>query len=808
MERTDCFRIETHRKRIRYMLAPYRWICDYADVKSDPYTLADKMVMTGNGVEEVVELGGNIRNVVVGRIEKITKHPDADKLQICMIDVGDEDLLQIVTGADNVFEGACVPVAKAPAMLPAGPIKKGRLRGVESFGMLCSGGELNLKEEDYPGAGVNGIMILAGEPAVGMDIRELLHLSGTVIDFEVGANRPDCLSMIGTAREASAADQVAFRLPEVKYEEHETKTEELVSVKIKAPDLCTRYIAAAVTDVKIEPSPEWIKLRLREAGIRPINNIVDITNFVMLETGQPMHAFDASKIRGGEIIVRRAENGEKMKTLDDKERTFTENMLLICDQEGPIGVAGVMGGLDSEITDETKTVVFESAKFMYGNIRQTSRGLGLSTESSMRFSKGVDAVTTMFAMQRALTLVSELGAGKVANGMIDVLNEDLKQKVIKVNAARINAKLGTDIPAKEMQQYLNRVFIQTGIIGDELVCTIPAFRSDIYGTADIAEEVARIYGYDNIPETDALTSLRRGRVSEFEAKTDVLKDYLKDMGFLECVTYSFTGPQDYAKIGADVPESVKIINPLGDDSSLMRTTLVPHMLSAVALNQNRKNENVQLFEVSRGYFPQEGEPLPHEVPMIVLAQTGSKDFFDMKGILENIVRLTAGAEIRCGRADEPWLHPGISADIFVGAEKIGVMGSVHPNTMKVFGMPERAVIAQVDLEKLYALAKPETKFKALPKFPAATRDLAVIVDTDTGAGDLMAAMKEAGGKRVEKVELFDVFSGAQTGAGKKSVAYAITMRSPEGTMRDEEVDAVMKKILKVLEKDFGAQLRQ
>ncbi len=725
----------------------------------------------------------------------------------CRRDVGDEELLQIVTGADNVFEGAYIPVAKAPSMLPAGPIKKGKLRGVESFGMLCSGEELNLKEEDYPGAGVNGIMILEGEPAVGTDIRELLNLSGTVIDFEVGANRPDCLSILGTAREAAAADETTFRLPEVKYEEYETKTEDLVSVSIQAPELCTRYIAAAVTDVKIEPSPEWMRVRLREAGIRPINNIVDITNFVMLETGQPMHAFDASKIRGGEIIVRRAKNGEKMKTLDDKERTFTENMLLICDKEGPIGVAGVMGGLDSEITDQTKTVVFESAKFMYGNIRQTSRGLGLATESSMRFSKGVDAVTTLLAMQRALTLIDMLGAGKAASGMIDVLNEDLKQKVIKVNAARINAKLGTDISAKEMQQYLNRVFIQTGLIGDELVCTIPAFRGDIYGTADIAEEVARIYGYDNIPETDALTHLRRGRMSAYERKTDAVKDYLRDMGFLECTTYSFTGPQDYAKIGIDVPDSVKIINPLGDDSSLMRTTLVPHMLSVVALNQNRKNENVQLFEVSRGYFPQDGEQLPHEVPMLVLAQTG-KDFFDMKGIVENIVRLTAGGDIRCGRANEPWLHPGISADIFAGGQKIGVMGSVHPDTMEAFDMPERAVIAQLDLEALYAIEKPERKFRALPKFPAATRDLAVIVDQETGAGDMTEAMKKAGGKRVEKVELFDVFSGAQVGEGKKSVAYAITMRSPEGTMRDEEVDAVIKKILKTLEKEFGAQLRQ
>lgn len=789
------------------MLAPYRWICDYADIKSDVQTLADKMVMTGNGVEEIVQLGENIRNVVVGRIEKLEKHPDADKLQICMIDVGDEELLQIVTGADNVFEGAYIPVAKAPSMLPAGPIKKGKLRGVESFGMLCSGGELNLKEEDYPGAGVDGIMILAGEPKVGTDIRDLLSLKGSVIDFEVGANRPDCLSIIGTAREAAAADNAEFTLPEIKYEEQARKTEDMVSVQIDAPDLCTRYIAAGVTDVKIEPSPEWIRVRLREAGIRPINNIVDITNFVMLETGQPMHAFDAEKIRGNEIIVRRAQNGEKMKTLDDKERTFTENMLLICDQEGPIGVAGVMGGLDSEITENTKTVVFEAAKFMYGNIRQTSRGLGLATESSMRFSKGVDAHTTLFAMKRALTLISELGAGKAAQGMIDVLNEDLRPKIIKVTAAKVNAKLGTNITAKEMQRLLNRVFIETGLIGDELVCTIPPFRGDIYGAADIAEEVARMFGYDNIPETNAVMEMRRGRVSDFEARTDILKDYLKDTGFLECVTYSFTGPQDYAKIGLDTPDSVKIINPLGDDTSLMRTTLVPHMLGVVSLNQNRKNEDIQLFESSRGFFPQKGESLPHETPLLILAQSGNKDFFDMKGVVQNLVLITRGEEIRCERSTEPYLHPGISADIYIGNEKIGVMGSVHPETMKAFDMPQEAVIAQLDLEKLYAGEKPQTKYKQLPKYPAATRDLAVIVDAAAGAGDMMNAIRAAGGKRVESVSLFDVFSGKQVGEGKKSVAYAITMRSPEGTMTDEEVDAVMKKILKALEKDFGAQLR-
>lgn len=789
------------------MLAPYRWICDYADIKSDVKTLADKMVMTGNGVEEIVMLGEDIENVVVGRIEKIEKHPDADKLQICKIDVGDSELLQIVTGADNVFEGAYIPVAKAPAMLPAGPIKKGKLRGVESFGMLCSGGELNLKEEDYPGAGVDGIMILKGEPQIGMDIRELLELKGAVIDFEVGANRPDCLSVIGTAREAAAADDATFHLPETGYKEGAKKTEEMVSVDVRDKDLCTRYIAAGVTDVKIGPSPEWMRVRLREAGIRPINNIVDITNFIMLETGQPMHAFDAEKIRGNQIIVRRAQNGEKMKTLDDKERTFTDNMLLICDKEGPVGVAGVMGGLDSEITENTKTVIFESAKFMYGNIRQTSRALGLSTESSMRFSKGVDASTSMFAMQRALTLVGELAAGSVAQGMIDILSEDLKPKVINVTAAQVNAKLGTQISAKEMQKALQRVYIQTGLIGDELVCTVPTFRGDIYGSADIAEEVARMYGYDNIPETNPVMEVSRGCISMTEAKTDRMKDYLKNNGFLECITYSFTGAQDYEKLGIDMPKAVRILNPLGDDTAYMRTTLVPHMLNVVSLNQNRKNANLQLFETSRVYYPVDGEPLPREVPTLIMAAYGDKDFFDLKGTVENIALLLSGSPVRCERSKETWLHPGVSADLYIGEEKIGVMGRVHPTVMKTFEIPQNTVIAQIDLFKLFAAEKADIKYKQLPRFPAATRDLAVLVGKETGAGDMMQAIFKAGGKRVEQVELFDVYEGEKIGAGKKSVAFSISMRSSDGTMTDEEVERIMQKILRVLGERFDASLR-
>ncbi|MDL2237065.1 phenylalanine--tRNA ligase subunit beta [Christensenellaceae bacterium OttesenSCG-928-K19] len=790
------------------MLAPYRWISDYTKGLSGVEALAEKMVMTGNGVEGIEHCGENIQNVVVGKIEKIDKHPDADKLVVCQIDVGDAELLQIVTGADNVFAGAYVPVAKAPAVLPTGPIKKGKLRGVESFGMLCSGEELNLKEEDYEGAGVDGIMILRNEPQPGMDVRELLHLSGTVMEFEVGANRPDCLSMLGIAREAAAADEKTYEQPQTGYAESDKKTQDMVSVEVQDKDLCTRYIAAAVTDVKIEPSPEWMRVRLREAGVRPINNIVDITNFVMLETGQPMHAFDAADIRGERIIVRRAQKGEKMVTLDDKEHEFTENMLLIYDAEGPIGIAGIMGGQNSEIKQDTKTVVFEAAKFGYGNVRQTSRALGVSTESSMRFSKGVDAATTLYAMQRALTLIDELGAGKVAQGMIDILNEDLSARVVKTSASSVNALLGTEIAAGEMQKYLSRVFIQAELEGDELVCTIPSFRGDMTGPADVAEEVARIYGYDNIPATDANVGMRRGVVSERETKTDVVKRYLIDTGHMESVTYSFIGAMDYAKLDMPMPKSVKILNPLGDDTAFLRTTLIPHMLNTVATNLNRKNTELKLYEVSRSYTPVEGQQLPRETPLLCIAHSGvGCDFFRLKGVLENIVMLLCGKELQCKQVKRQYLHPGAGAEVFVDDISIGLMGELNPRVAGVYELEQKVFLAEINLEALFGIEKAQVRYKELPRFPAATRDIAVIVDTRKGAGDLMDAIKKAGGKRVEQVKLFDVYEGEQLGEGKKSLAYALTLRAQDGTMTDKEVDKIMDKVVKTLQTEFGAELR-
>lgn len=790
------------------MLAPYEWMKEYAAITSDPQQLADKMIMIGDGVEGIEYLGEQIENVVVGRIVSIVKHPNADKLVICQLDIGKEEPIQIVTGATNVFEGAYVPVAVAPALLPGGPIKKGKLRGEISRGMLCSGEELRVTEEDVPGAGVDGILILQGEPAVGTDICTLLNLKSAVLDFEVGANRPDCLSMVGIAREASAAEECAFTPPDLSYEPGETPTRELTTVDIEAPDLCTRYLAGGVFDVQIAESPEWMRRRLQEAGVRPINNIVDITNYVMLETGQPMHAFDADRIRGKKIIVRRAGDGETMRTLDGVERTFTSSMLLICDAEGPIGIAGVMGGLDSEISPDTKRVVFEAARFSYGSIRQTSRGLGLSTESSMRFSKGIDAASTKQAMERALHLVQQLGAGTPASDLIDVLHDDLSSKIIKTTGTKINAILGTSLTPRQMQVLLERVFIRTGLIGDELICTVPHFRSDIAGPADIAEEVGRMYGYDRIPVTEANVHLKVGRISDDEERSDRIRSYLVDQGFYECMTYPFTGTADYDRICRLVPDSVTILNPLGDDSAYMRRSLLPAMLQTVKTNLSRGNEALRLFELGRLFIPQEVELLPEERRAMSIAICGpGADFFLLKGILESLTALICGVPLAAKPCSDNSYSPAASAVFEARGRAIGMGGEISRKVAASYDLGTKVLAAEIDLSSLFAIHKGKTKYAEIGRFPAAKRDLAVVVSTDVGAGDVVAEIRHSGGPKLERTELLSVYAGDRIESGKKSVAVSLSFRAKEGTMKDDQIDQLMSKILHRLEQKFDAHLR-
>ncbi|MBC8539185.1 phenylalanine--tRNA ligase subunit beta [Christensenellaceae bacterium NSJ-63] len=797
------------------MLVPYRWLKDYIETDLPVKELAEKMVATGNGVEAITELGADIKNVVVGKIVKLEKHPDADKLQICQIDVGTETL-QIVTGADNVFEGALVPVALCGSELPNGmKIKKGKLRGVESYGMLCSGEELCLKESDYPGAEVYGILILSGDWAPGTDIRKVIMKDDTVIEFEIGANRPDCLSVLGIAREAAAALDIPIKIPDAAYSEDKNDDiHNYVDVEVTDTDLCPRYMAKAVKNVKIGPSPDWMQARLRAAGIRPISNIVDITNFVMLETGQPMHAYDDKDIRGRKIIVRRAEDGETMKTLDGKEREFTSSMLLIADAEGPTGIAGVMGGENSEIKEDTKTVIYEAAKFMYGNIRQTSRGLGLATEASMRFSKGVDTANVEYAINRCCQLTEMLGAGEIVGGTIDILSEDLSEKEIVVKAQDINGILGTNLSAMEMKRCLDRVFLKTELDATELRVHIPHIRGDIDGKADIAEEVARIYGYDNIPENEV-----QGRIMavkrDMEVFTDLVRHYITGNGFFECITYSFTGKADWDKLllpeDSFLRRAVKIRNPLGDDTAYMRTTLIADALKVMATNLKHKNKNVKIFEIDKVYLPKELPltELPEERKKMVLAMSGDDaDFYRLKEIVENIFeicRVEGGIDVVAG--GEPYFHPGRKALMMLGDKLVGQLGEIHPDVQENFGIPEKVYVAQMDMESLFEASGTKIRFAPLPKYPAIERDIAITVDKDAEAGTIRKAILKNGGKYIENVELFDVYEGEQLGKGKKSLAYALTFRSATGTLTDENIAKDMKRILANLETDFGAALR-
>lgn len=797
------------------MLVPYRWLKDYIETDLPVKELAEKMVATGNGVEAITELGADIKNVVVGKIVKLEKHPDADKLQICQIDVGTETL-QIVTGADNVFEGALVPVALCGSELPNGmKIKKGKLRGVESYGMLCSGEELCLKESDYPGAEVYGILILSGDWAPGTDIRKVIMKDDTVIEFEIGANRPDCLSVLGIAREAAAALDIPIKIPDAAYSEDKNDDiHNYVNVEVTDTDLCPRYMAKAVKNVKIGPSPDWMQARLRAAGIRPISNIVDITNFVMLETGQPMHAYDDKDIRGRKIIVRRAEDGETMKTLDGKEREFTSSMLLIADAEGPTGIAGIMGGENSEIKQDTKTVIYEAAKFMYGNIRQTSRGLGLATEASMRFSKGVDTANVEYAINRCCQLTEMLGAGEIVGGTIDILSEDLSEKEIVVKAQDINGILGTNLSAMEMKRCLDRVFLKTELDATELRVHIPHIRGDIDGKADIAEEVARIYGYDNIPENEV-----QGRIMavkrDMEVFTDLVRHYITGNGFFECITYSFTGKADWDKLllpeDSFLRRAVKIRNPLGDDTAYMRTTLIADALKVMATNLKHKNKNVKIFEIDKVYLPKELPltELPEERKKMVLAMSGDDaDFYRLKEIVENIFeicRVEGGIDVVAG--GEPYFHPGRKALMMLGDKLVGQLGEIHPDVQENFGIPEKVYVAQMDMESLFEASGTKIRFAPLPKYPAIERDIAITVDKDAEAGTIRKAILKNGGKYIENVELFDVYEGEQLGKGKKSLAYALTFRSATGTLTDENIAKDMKRILANLETDFGAALR-
>ncbi len=795
------------------MKVSLNWLKYYVDIDVSVEELCDKMTLAGFEIEELIDMSETMHNVVVGKILKIEKHPDSDHLLICQIDVGASEPVQIVTGAQNVFEGAYVPAALHKSLLPNGmKITKGKLRGVPSNGMLCSGEELCLTEADYPGAEVYGIMILQGQPIPGTDMREILKLDDYIIDFSVTANRPDCQSVLGIAREVSVVLGKEFRMPKPYYETTDVDANAQITVENKNFDLCPRYCGRVVNNLRIKESPEWLKTCLKSAGMRPINNIVDITNFVMLETGMPMHAFDKRDIKGDKIIIRNAIQNEVIVTLDEKEHTLTDDMLVIADAAAPSCLAGVMGSLNSEIKEDTKDLFLECAKFRRDNIRKTSRALGVRTESSGRFERGVDINNVEYAMNRALQLIYDLDAGDIANGLID-LNEGLPApRELNVSVKGICELLGVEIPADKMVQILNSLQIPTTLENDMLHCMVPSLRDDIEGKADIAEEVIRIYGYNHMVGKPMNGVVTRGKQLPERIKATKIKNILIDNGVREIATYSFISSKAIETLNLNEGDKrlngIKILNPLGDEYSTLRTQLVTSMLSTLSTNYNRKIAGARMFELSK-IFVADSMPLdkqPEEIPELCIGLYGNdEDFYTLKGIVEDVFG-GFGVNATFVKSFENYLHPGRQANAVINGEKIAVLGEVHPRVAEQYGIDKKIYTAEIKLPYLYNFKQKPILYKPLPKFPAVTRDIALLCNAELPVGDLDAAIRKGAGALCENLELFDVYQGAQIPEGKKSVAYSLTLRSQEATLTDEQVDGVMNKVFKLLQ-DLGANLR-
>lgn len=792
------------------MKVPVKWLKDYVSFDVSAKELADALTLSGSQVESVETTGDEIQNVVTGRIVKIEPHPDAEKLVICQVDIGEKELLQIVTAAKNMKEQDVVPVALHGSTLHGGmKIKRGKLRGVLSNGMFCSEEELGIAG-DKP---VHGLMILPSETIVGKDIKQVLGMDKAIIDFEITSNRPDCLSMVGMARETAATLNTKYRLPNLKYAPASSgKIEDSLKVEVK-DELCRRYMARKVVNIKIEPSPSWMQERLFDAGVRPINNIVDITNFVMLELGQPMHAFDVREVSSGKIVVERAKNGEKFTTLDGVERTLDSNVLNIKNDEVTIGIAGIMGGLDSEVKEDTKEVIFESANFDGTNIRISSNKLGLRTEASSRYEKDLDTELVELAIDRACSLVEELKAGDILEGTIDIYPERPAAKIVEVDSKWVNVFLGTNLSRESMKEYLDRLELQTVISGDTLIISVPSFRNDINIREDVAEEVARIYGYNNIPATIVKSVGIRDAKNKKQHLDDMLIEALIGSGLNQSISYSFTSPKVFDKIelpkDSPLRKVISIKNPLGEDFSIMRTTTTPSMMECLARNYSRNNDEARLFEMGKIYIPDEDESkLPKEINTVTIGLYGKVDYLDIKGIVENIIStLGIGSVSFIRETENPVFHPGKTASLNIKKDKVGVLGEVHPDVTDNYGVDARCYIAELNLDLLYSYANTEKKYKELPKFPAVTRDMALLLDESILVQEIEEIVAKQGGSMLESVKLFDIYRGKQIPEGKKSVAYNITYRVPGKTLTDEEVNKVHDKIVRTLENKLGAQLR-
>ena len=795
------------------MKVSMNWLKRYAAIPMTPAEYESRMIMTGTGVEGIEDLGKNLQNVVVGRVLTCKNHENSDHLHVCTVDVGGQEILQIVCGAPNVKEGLLVPVAKVGAKLPNGvEIKKGKLRGVESCGMLCSGPEIGVPVELYPSVGDAGLLVFREDYPVGTDVREIFGLNDQVVDFEILANRPDCLSVWGVARETAAAMGTPLYLPEVKVTEAGGDIRDHVRVEVWEKDLCPRYAARVVKNVKVGPSPAWLRQYLHAAGMRSINNIVDITNFVMLETGHPMHAFDLSKVKGGCIIVRRSRAGEELTTLDGKKYPLTGNELMICDVEGPTGLAGIMGGEESEITGETKDILFECAAFDRTCIRVTSRTLGIRTEASGHFERGVSPATVMEALDRACQMVNVLEAGEVVSGVIDLYPEPIQPVTLKVSCKRIAQRAGVAVEPEEMVRILEKLCFTVSLNGDEMTVTAPIFRQDIEQEADICEEVLRYAGYERIPVTHLRGENPMGGLNEKAARQKAIRTMLTGLGFYESMTFSFISQKVISQLG--LPESdprnrpLVVRNPLGEDTACMRTSLLPGLFKTLSVNIKNGNEDGRIYEMGTVYDAENrtAEGLPTESPSLALGVYGANDFYTLRGVVEALC-VRHGIPYTIAPCDEPYFHPGRRASIQSGETVLAVIGEVHPDTAALFDLPGRVCAAVVDLPAFFALSQPMGTVKPIARFPAVTRDIALVMEEKQQVGPLMEAMRKGCGAMLEDIRMFDVFRGGQIGFGNKSVAFSLTYRANDHTLTDEEITGLTDRALKVASEQFGATLR-
>lgn len=797
------------------MDVPMSWLKEYTDVTADIKQFVEDITLTGSKVEGYTTMGGDIENVVTGQIKKIVKHPDADKLVITTVDIGKQNTLNIVTGATNLKEGDYVPVALDGSKLANGvEIHSGSLRGVLSEGMLCSIQELGFDLHDFPEACEDGIYVFPEAVELGKNVVDVLDLKDDVVEFEITSNRPDCFSILGIAREAAATYKIPFQYPTIKVEEKAGgNASDYISVEIKNPELCPRYAARIVKNVKIEPSPRWMRKRLRAAGVRPINNIVDITNYVMIEMGQPMHAFDIDCIAQRKIIVRNANDGEQITTLDGNVRNLDSSMLVISDPEKAVAIAGVMGGENSKISENAEAILFESATFHGSNIRVTAKKLGLRTDASSKYEKGLDPNTAWDAVNRAAQLVEMLGAGEVVKGVVDCYPNKRESWTLSYSPEKINKLLGTTVSEQQMQKIFEQIELK--VDSQNHIVTIPTFRPDLESQADLAEEVARFYGYDKIEPTLAAGTPTVGKKSVSQNITAIVKQNMLASGLCEAMTFSFESPKVFDKLNI-APDSilrktVTIANPLGEDYSIMRTTTLNGMLNSLATNYNRRNDSAGLFEIAKVYLPKAVPvvELPDEITTLTIGMYGKVDFYDIKGIVERlfeVLGLSKKVEYTAQK-NITWMHTGRTASISVDGKQFGYVGELHPQVAENYGIGAKVYLAVIDMPALVEYAELVKEYQPLPKFPAVTRDIAMIVKESVTVKEIEKVIQQNAGQYLESVTLFDVYQGKQIGEGLKSVAYSITFRAADKTLVDQDVTEAMKEIVNHLASELEAQLR-